>query len=101
MTAGILDSLKACLATWVELFRTRMEIVSTEFEEEKVRLSEIILFGAVALFLLGFGLILLTFLVVAIFWDGPYRLPVLGAFTFVYLMLGAAAALSAHPYTYF
>ncbi len=90
---GLLQSLKGYLGTWVDLFRTRLELFSTELQEERERLQEIVLLGAAALLCLSLGVLLVTFFVVVIFWNSDYRLLVLGGFALFYLALGTVTGL--------
>lgn len=91
-TGGLLASLRRLLATAIEIVQTRLELFSIELEEEGLRLRELLLYALVALFFLGFGVLLFTLLVVVLFWD-TYRLPVLGGLAVLYLAIGIGAAL--------
>ncbi len=86
-------SIKAYLATWVELLKVRLELLSTEWQEECQRLEQILLLAAAAMACLALGVLCVTFLVVAMFWDTAYRLAVVGGFAVLYLALGVAAGL--------
>jgi len=90
---GLLGSARAVLAVLVEIGQTRLQLASTELEEERLRLAELLLYATLALFFLGIGLILASLLLVLLFWDGP-RLLVLGLLTGLFLAagLGLAAA---------
>lgn len=90
--SGLLASLRRLVATFVEILHTRGELLSTEIEEEVVRFRELILYGVASLFFLGFGLLLLTLFIIALFWEtaGP---SVLGVFAFFYLASGIIAVL--------
>jgi uncharacterized membrane protein YqjE len=90
---GLIHSIKVCFSTWIDLLRTRIEIISTELEEAKERLEQLVLLAVVSIFCISFGLLLLTLFVVLLFWD-TYRLPVLGGFAVLYLGIGIAAVLS-------
>lgn len=90
---GLLDSLQQLVATVLDVFQTRAEIVATEFEEERERLRELVVFGVFALFCLGFGFLLLTLFIVVLFWDS-YRVYAVGGFALVYLGLGIFSALT-------
>ncbi len=90
---GLLDSLQQLVATVLDVFQTRAEIVATEFEEERERLRELVVFGFFALFCLGFGFLLLTLFIVVLFWDS-YRVYAVGGFALVYLGLGIVSALT-------
>ncbi|OGI44826.1 MAG: hypothetical protein A2150_05950 [Candidatus Muproteobacteria bacterium RBG_16_64_11] len=88
--SGLLASLQRLVAALLEILQTRLEIVATEFEEERERIRELVLFGFLALFFTSFGLLLLTLFIVVLFWD-THRLYVLGGFTLLYLTLGFIA----------
>jgi uncharacterized membrane protein YqjE len=89
---GFFDSLKALLASLVALLETRLDLISTELEEEEERFKEMIALGAIALFCAGLGILFLTLLIVVVFWD-THRFYVLGGFAFLYLGLGLIAGL--------
>jgi uncharacterized membrane protein YqjE len=90
--SGLLASLPRLAATLLDILQTRIEIVSTEFEEERERLRELVVYGFWALFFTSLGIVLLTLFVVMALWE-PYRLHALGAFAALYLLLGLIAAL--------
>ncbi|HJW81725.1 MAG TPA: phage holin family protein [Acidiferrobacterales bacterium] len=87
---GLLTSLQRLMATLLELLQTRVEIVATEFEEERVRLRELVVFGILMLFFVSVGLTLATLFVVTLYWD-TNRLAVLGGVAVFYLGLGGLA----------
>jgi uncharacterized membrane protein YqjE len=89
---GLLASLQRLMATLLEVLQTRAEIVATEFEEERARLQELVVFGILTLFFAGVGLTLLTLFVVVLYWD-THRLAVLGWFASLYLGLGGLAGI--------
>ncbi len=88
--AGVFASLQRLLATVLEILQTRVEIVATEFEEERERIRELVLFGFLALFFVSLGLVLLTLFVVILFWD-THRVYAVGGFALLYLGLGVTA----------
>lgn len=85
--AGFFHSLNSLAATLVAILQTRADLISTEIEEERERLKEMILLTVVALFCVSLGVLLFTLLVVVVFWD-THRLYVLGGFSIFYLALG-------------
>jgi len=89
---GLLSSLQRLLATFAEVLHTRVEIVSTELEEEGVRVRELLRYELVSLFFLGLGLLLVTLFIVLAFWE-THRLAVLAAFGVFYLAIGVGTAL--------
>jgi uncharacterized membrane protein YqjE len=88
--SGLLGSLRRLLATLLEILQTRVAIVATEFEEERERIREMVIFSFLALFFTSFGLLLLTLFIVVVFWE-THRLAVLGGFALLYLTLGIVA----------
>ena len=59
MRPGLFSSLKGTAATLVAIFRTRLELLASELEEEKIRLLSLLLFALGALFFLALGLVVL------------------------------------------
>lgn len=90
--AGLFAALRGLLADTLALLRTRGELLVVEIEEEKLRASRILLFGAMAFFFLSFGLVLLTVFLTVLFWD-EHRLLVIGICTTLFLACGAGALL--------
>ena len=84
---GLFASLRRLLATALEMAQVRLDIFSTEVELEKRRLFDGLLWGAVALLVLGIGLVLLCGFVILLFWDG-YRLAAVGVMVLL-LLLGS------------
>ncbi len=89
---GFFESLKAVLTDFAALLQTRLELASTEFEEEMERLKQLLLLAAVALFCFSVGVILLTIFIVIFFWD-THRLLALGGLTALYLIVALIVAL--------
>ncbi len=87
---GLLDSLAALVATLVAMAHTRLDLLSTDLEDERAHLFSVLLWTLVALFCLGIGLVLATLLLVVAFWDGQ-RLLVLGSLTGLFLVAGGVA----------
>ncbi|HVC36786.1 MAG TPA: phage holin family protein [Gammaproteobacteria bacterium] len=87
---GILASIKMLVATLVAVGHTRLEILATEVEEEKIRLAGIILLGTLAVFFFGMALIFLSILVVSLFWN-EHRIAALGGVTIFYMLLGTSS----------
>jgi uncharacterized membrane protein YqjE len=91
---GIVQSLRNLAATLVALVQTRLELLVTEIEEERVRLLELLLWAAGALFCLGVGILLFTILLIAVFWDS-HRISVIAVLTGVFLAAGIGLAIGA------
>lgn len=87
---GLFESLNALAATLVAIAHTRLELLSSDLEEERAHLFSLLMLALVALFCLGIGALLATLLLVVAFWD-THRLLVLGALAGSFLAMGAAA----------
>lgn len=87
---GLAASLRSLLGNGLALLQTRLELLSIEAQEEKVRLLSLLGYGAAAFVLLSFGLMFLAVLVTVLLWDS-HRLLALGAFTAVFLTGGLIA----------
>ena len=68
--SGLLQFLKGYLGVWVEVLRTRFDLVVNELEEERERLQQLVILAAATCFCLGVGVLLVTFFLVVLFW-GP------------------------------
>ena len=91
MAQGLLGSARAALVALLEIGQTRLQLASTELEEERLRIAELLLFATAALFFLGIGIVLVTLLLVLLFWDGP-RVLVLALAAAAFLAVGAGLA---------
>ena len=87
---GLLESLTTLAATLVAIAHTRLDLLSTDLEEEREHVSSLLLLTLVALFCLGVGVVLVTILLVVAFWD-THRLLVLGSLAGSFLAIGVAA----------
>lgn len=85
---GLLNSLKNLAVSLIAIVHTRLELLSTDLEEGRERFISLLAMAFVALFSLCFGAVLLTILIVVVFWD-THRLLVLGSLTGMFLIVGA------------
>lgn len=69
LIGGLLQSLKGALASLIAIAQTRLEILSTELQEEITRAANLLLWASVALLASGIGLMLGALLLVLMFWD--------------------------------
>jgi len=82
--------LRVLTATLLAMAHTRLELLSTELEEQWVWLSSLLAWALVGLFCAGLGVVLATLFVVLALWD-THRLLALGIPAILFL-LGAALA---------
>jgi uncharacterized membrane protein YqjE len=66
---GLIASLRRAGSTLVAIAQTRLELLSTEVEEERARLGSILLQGYVTIGCLSVGVLLATLAFVLAYWD--------------------------------
>lgn len=93
--ASLLASLQRLLATLIEILQTRVAIIATEFEEERERIRELIVFGFLAMFFVSIGLTLVTVFIVMLLWENNL-VYMLGGCALLYLALGLIIGLVLH-----
>jgi uncharacterized membrane protein YqjE len=89
--AGALQALKRMLATLVALVHTRLELFTTEIEEEIQRAASILLWALVALFFGSLTVLFVAVTVLIIFWD-QNRILAASLITATFLVLTAVFA---------
>lgn len=88
---GVFDSAKRLAGSLVAHLHTRLALFSTEFAEEKLRLTTLLYSTALVLFLLFATVILALLFVIGVYWDTAYRLHAIGGLAIVCL-IGTAIA---------
>ncbi|MDO8262710.1 MAG: phage holin family protein [Gallionella sp.] len=86
-SGGLMESLRRLADTLLAILQTRLELLSNELEEERLRIAQMLLYGSVALFFFGLAIMILTAFFVVLFWDS-HRLLVLGGFAALYFVAG-------------
>jgi uncharacterized membrane protein YqjE len=86
---GLFSSLTALAATLVAIIHNRLDLLSNDVEEERAHLLSLLVLVLTTLFFLGVGVILVTILLAAIFWD-THRFLILGALAGFFLLGGVA-----------
>lgn len=89
---GLVDSLSRLGRTALGVLRTRLEILGTELEEERIRFAQLALAVAAIAFCLQMAVLLFVIFLVVILWE-THRLATLGAFAAFFLVAGVAGAL--------
>lgn len=85
-----MESLKRLVRTLLAIGQTRLELLSNELEEERVRLTRILVIGSLTLFFFGLALLLATVFLVVLFWDN-HRLLMIGGLTGLFTLAGLLA----------
>ena len=86
-------SLSNLLATIVAIAHTRVELLTTELQEEVHRVGQIVMWSLVAALSAGIGLFLAALVVIFLFWD-TYRLAASLAVTAMFFVIALGAALT-------
>jgi uncharacterized membrane protein YqjE len=84
---GLIESLAAFATTLVGVVHTRLELLSTDFEEDRERLFSIVTLYLIAMFCLVVGLVLTIILIVYILWE-THRLLALSSMAGFFLLAG-------------
>lgn len=82
---GVIASLRRFARTGIDVLHDRLRLLGNELEEERLRLAQMLVLGALAAFCLAMSALLVTALVVIAFWE-PYRLVALGLLAALYLV---------------
>ena len=89
-SGGLLNSLYMLASSLVSIAHTRLELLSTDLEEDREHLLSLVILSLVSLFSLMVGVVLAVILLVVIFWES-HRLLVLGSLAGFFLAMGLAA----------
>ena len=85
---GLLHSIKHLGSSLLGAAKTRLAILATELEEERVRLERMLLFALTAVFCAGMTIVLIVAFVVIYFWD-THRLIAVAVLAAAFLCVAA------------
>jgi len=89
---SLFTSIAQMLATAIGIAQTRLELLTTELQEEVHRVAEIMVYTVVALLAAGIGLFLAALVVIFVFWD-THRLAASIAVTATFFLIAVVAGL--------
>lgn len=92
-SSGLLASVRALCRTLLGIAQTRLALIANELEEERLRLTRMLVFGFLALFFFGAGVLVLSLLVIATFWD-THRLTAIAGVCLVHLTIALYCVMS-------
>lgn len=93
---GLFVSLRSFWSVLVAILYTRLDLVTSELEDEGIRLVKFLTASLVSLLCLFTAFFWATFFLLALFWDTSYRLGVLAGIFGVYFVVGAILFLIAY-----
>jgi uncharacterized membrane protein YqjE len=91
---GLFDSITALTSTLIAIVHTRLELLSTDLEEDRERLMSLVTLSLVALFSLLIAVVLITITLVVAFWDS-YRILALATTSGIFLIVGVLTWIAA------
>jgi uncharacterized membrane protein YqjE len=89
---GLIGSIARLGRTALALLRTRLEILATEIEEERIRFAQLALAIAAIAFCVQMAVLLFVVLMVVLLWDS-HRLFIVAVFSAGFLVAGIGLAL--------
>jgi len=89
---SLFTSVAQMLATVIGIAQTRLELLTTELQEEVHRVAEIMVYTAVALLAALVGLFMLALVIIFVFWD-THRLAASIGVTATFFLIAVVAAL--------
>jgi uncharacterized membrane protein YqjE len=84
---GLFASVRQLLATLTGIAATRLALLVNEWQEERLRLTQVLLFALLAAISFGIACVLLVIFVAVLFWD-EHRLAALGLMTAIFFLIG-------------
>ncbi len=84
---GITAPIRRLLESASGFLATKLELVGIELQEEKRRILELLILASTALLFGVLSLTVLTFAIVAFFWETPYRFAAIFGVFFLYLFI--------------
>lgn len=87
---GLFAALKNLLATLVGIGKTRLELLSVELQEEKVRLLGLLVYALAAVFCGGVAVVLGVIWIAVAFWE--QKVVVFGVFTLLFVAIATILA---------
>ena len=92
MATGLFKSLANMLATLVAFAQTRLELLTTELQEEVQRTASLMIWGVVAMLCAMMGLLFAALTIIVIFWD-EHRILAASLVTGFFLIVAVAAVI--------
>ncbi len=92
-TGGLFASLKRLLSTSLGILSTRLELLANEWEEERMRLTRMLVLALLAVFFICMAAVLFSIFIVAMFWH-DHPLLAISVLSLSFLVMSGFCALS-------
>lgn len=83
---GLFATIKSLGATLAGILQTRLELLATEIEENRLLMIKQLCMGALATFFFCLSVLLMTFLIIDTYWDS-FRLQVIALMALIYFLV--------------
>ena len=87
-SSGLFGSLRSFWSVLIAILHTRLDLVSTELEDEAVRAVKLAIAGVISLLALFAAFFWANFFIVALAWGTPYEFWVIGGIFALYFGIG-------------
>jgi uncharacterized membrane protein YqjE len=91
--SGLFGSVKRFLSTLAGVVATRLELLANELQEERLRLTQMLLLALFAVFCFCMAVLLLVLFLVVLWWD-EHRLAVLASLGVAFFVCGTFLAMA-------
>jgi uncharacterized membrane protein YqjE len=88
VTPSLYASIRSFWGALVAILYTRLDLVTAELEDQAIHGIKLLLAGLIAVLSLFMAFFFAMYLLIAIYWDTPYRPWVIGGVLAVYLLVG-------------
>jgi len=92
---NLFASIRSFWGALVAILYTRLDLVTAELEDQAIHGIKLLLAGLIAVLSLFMAFFFAMYLIIAIYWDTPYRPWVIGGILAVYLIVGIVLLLVA------
>lgn len=95
---GLFESLRSFWSVLLAILYTRLDLATMELEEQVHLVARVLVAAIIAMIAFFFAFIIANVFIIALFWDGPYRLLAIGLVFGFYFVVGAIGALAARNF---
>ena len=92
---GLFTSLRSFWSVLLAILYTRLDLATTELEDEAVRAIQLVAAALISLLAFFTAFFFAMFFIIALAWPTPYRMWVIGGILLVYLLIGLGSCLAA------
>ena len=91
---GLFDSLRSFWSVLLAILYTRLDLATDELGDQARRAVQVVVAAVIGIVALVFAFIIANIFLIALFWDTPYRLLVIGLVFGFYLLIGLVGSIA-------